>query len=73
MKYILSSKKFLLPRVILSVSYAYCYVLHDEALRATSAPRKGHIQRPERTPACMEKFHPKRGIGIYRFPLSRLV
>lgn len=72
MKYILSSKKFLLPRVILSVSYAYCYVLHDEALRATSAPRI-RAQRPERTPACMEKFHPKRGIGIYRFPLSRLV
>lgn len=30
-------------------------------------------QRPERTAKYMEKFHPERGIGINRFPLSRLV
>lgn len=69
---ILSSKRFVLPCIILSVSNIYCYVLHNEALRAMFAPRI-RAQRPERTATCMEKFHPKRGIGIYRFPLSHLV
>lgn len=36
---ILSSKRFVLPCVTLSVSNIYCYELHNEALRATLASR----------------------------------